>query len=164
MIVVSFLLVLASLGLLVSGVLRPSVSLVAGSIAASLLAFGALYVGIRQRSGPTLVESADPAQPVPDRSPPQTRDAAAAAGKPSQPENFRLAEASDQPTSSTDAPQPAGRTDQVRVIDGRPLYHLASCQQLIGCDAVAISVGGARAAGFTPCRVCGPDQTLPTGG
>lgn len=132
MIVVSFLLVLVSLGLLVFGVLRSGVSLVAGSIAASLLAFGALYVGVRQRSGPAPVENVGPAQPERGR-----------------------------PTSAADAAQPAGRTDQVRVIDGLPHYHLASCQQLVGADAVTMSIGGARAAGFTPCGVCSPDLTLP---
>lgn len=196
MIVVSFLLFLLSLGLLVAGVLRSTFGLVAGSVAASVLAFGALYVGVRQRAGPPLADGLDQVD-VTDGAPPGIRatdeptadepaadqpaspaepatgttgsgDAVAGGDVPGRqpPAGYQLPtdEPPEEPTPAPAALRVAVLDDQVRVVDGRPRYHLATCRHLIGRDAVVLPVCDARQAGFTPCGWCAPDQTLLAGG
>ncbi len=51
-------------------------------------------------------------------------------------------------------------TDEVFVVDLRPRYHLADCQHLRDRETVPIPVNEARADGFTPCGLCGPDASL----
>lgn len=59
-----------------------------------------------------------------------------------------------------DALRVAQLADEVRVVDGRPRYHLADCPAVAGRDTVPLPVSAARRAGFTPCAVCRPDATL----
>lgn len=51
-------------------------------------------------------------------------------------------------------------TEEVFVVDLRPRYHLADCQHLRDREAVPIPINEARADGFTPCVLCGPDASL----
>ncbi|MBY8872763.1 hypothetical protein K7640_13055 [Micromonospora sp. PLK6-60] len=57
----------------------------------------------------------------------------------------------------------AGLVDEVRVVDGRPRYHLAGCRHLLGRDDEALPVAEAVELGFTPCGRCTPDTVLLTG-
>jgi hypothetical protein len=59
-----------------------------------------------------------------------------------------------------DALRVAQLSDDVRVLDGHPRYHLDACPTLTGTEPVPIPVSAARRAGFTPCAVCGPDRIL----
>ena len=53
-------------------------------------------------------------------------------------------------------------TDEVRVLDERPRYHLADCPWLASRASLGLPVDEARQLGFTPCAVCRPDATLAT--
>lgn len=48
---------------------------------------------------------------------------------------------------------------EIFVVDGRPRYHLFSCEFLDGREAIPLLVGEAREDGFTPCALCTPDAT-----
>jgi hypothetical protein len=54
----------------------------------------------------------------------------------------------------------AGRDDEVRVVDGRPRYHLAACAHLTGRESEGLPVSEASELGFTPCARCAPIATL----
>jgi hypothetical protein len=45
---------------------------------------------------------------------------------------------------------------EVRVIDGRPRYHVSSCMHLLGRASRGMPVREAIAIGFTPCGLCDP--------
>jgi hypothetical protein len=49
---------------------------------------------------------------------------------------------------------------EVRVMDERPRYHLATCPWLADRPTLALPVHEARELGFTPCAVCSPDRSL----
>ncbi|MFC0003274.1 hypothetical protein [Micromonospora siamensis] len=49
---------------------------------------------------------------------------------------------------------------EVRVVDGRPRYHLADCVHLVGRDDESLPVAEAVELGFTPCSRCTPDAVL----
>ncbi|MGK5741878.1 hypothetical protein [Micromonospora sp. URMC 103] len=50
--------------------------------------------------------------------------------------------------------------DEVRVVDGRPRYHLADCAHLVGRAHESLPVAEAAALGFTPCAHCAPATAL----
>ncbi|GDY32802.1 hypothetical protein [Gandjariella thermophila] len=54
----------------------------------------------------------------------------------------------------------ADLTDEVRVIDERPRYHLPSCDWLADRPTIPLPVREARQLGFTPCARCSPDRSL----
>ncbi|MFC6092427.1 hypothetical protein [Saccharothrix lopnurensis] len=54
----------------------------------------------------------------------------------------------------------ADLTDEVRVLDERPRYHLVDCPWLGARDSLALPIDEARRLGFTPCAVCAPDASL----
>ncbi|RKN50776.1 hypothetical protein [Micromonospora endolithica] len=63
----------------------------------------------------------------------------------------------------------AGLTAEVRVVDGRPRYHLADCPHLVGREHEPLPVAEAVDLGFTSCAHCTPATTLlarriPSGG
>jgi hypothetical protein len=51
---------------------------------------------------------------------------------------------------------------EVRVVDERPRYHLATCRWLTGRGrpTLALPIREARELGFTPCALCTPDRAL----
>ncbi|MBB5805145.1 hypothetical protein F4560_004913 [Saccharothrix ecbatanensis] len=51
-------------------------------------------------------------------------------------------------------------TDEVRVLDERPRYHLAACSWLASRPSLGLPINEARQLGFTPCAVCRPDSSL----
>jgi len=60
----------------------------------------------------------------------------------------------------SDRARVARLTVDVRVIDGRPRYHVAGCVHLLGADHEPIPVNEAIELGFTPCALCEPDSRL----
>jgi len=54
----------------------------------------------------------------------------------------------------------AGLDVDVLVVDGRPRYHLETCEHLIGREGEPIPVSEAIELGFTPCGLCEPDTAL----
>jgi hypothetical protein len=54
----------------------------------------------------------------------------------------------------------AGLDTEVMVVDGRPRYHLDTCDHLRGRESEAIAVSEAVELGFTPCGLCRPDTAL----
>lgn len=65
-----------------------------------------------------------------------------------------------QVVSAADAARVAALSDPVRVIDGRPRYHVPECVHLLGRESEALPVGEAISLGFTPCGLCEPDLVL----
>lgn len=70
------------------------------------------------------------------------------------------AEPAEEDTDAADLLTVSELTAEVRVVDERPRYHLATCRWLADKPTLAIPVGEARQLAFTPCAVCSPDRTL----
>ncbi|SCG37614.1 hypothetical protein [Micromonospora halophytica] len=62
--------------------------------------------------------------------------------------------------STVDAARVARLDTEVRVVDGRPRYHLSSCPHLFGRDHEPLPVSEAVSLGFSPCADCAPDTAL----
>ncbi|MGS2615287.1 hypothetical protein ACVCAH_12290 [Micromonospora sp. LZ34] len=54
----------------------------------------------------------------------------------------------------------AGLTSEVRVVDGRPRYHLAGCAHLVGRVHEPLPVAEAVELDFSPCAHCAPATAL----
>ncbi|MGB2569607.1 hypothetical protein ACPFP2_14310 [Micromonospora citrea] len=65
-----------------------------------------------------------------------------------------------QHVSTADAVRVARLDTEVRVVDGRPRYHLSSCPHLFARDHEPLPVSEAVSLGFTPCAECAPDTAL----
>ncbi|MDZ5442763.1 hypothetical protein U2F26_08450 [Micromonospora sp. 4G57] len=65
-----------------------------------------------------------------------------------------------QQVSPDEAARVARLDAEVRVVDGRPRYHLADCPHLVGRDDEPLPVSEALELGFTPCAYCTPDLAL----
>ncbi|QKW15571.1 MULTISPECIES: hypothetical protein [unclassified Micromonospora] len=188
MIIISLALILVAVVLLVLGLAGGSSPLLVVSIGASLLAAVALVTGARQAAtgraaargeratedatGPTVQESPSgiPTQHVPPtvdtgdsgwRQPP---------GSPVTVEAEAPVEGAvvdgydDEPAAQEITPEQAARLarlpDEVRVVDGRPRYHLAECVHLVGRDHEPLPAAEAAELGFTPCGLCAPGTVL----
>ncbi|AEB46425.1 MULTISPECIES: hypothetical protein [Micromonospora] len=177
MIVISLALILVAVALLVLGLASGSSLLLVVSIGASLLAAVALVAGARQAAAARSTTQRDtaggrsvtiPAQHVP----PTTNDGASGWRQPPGPPagaapgtNAGTAEAyDDEPPAQEVTPEQAvlvsRLSDEVRVVDGRPRYHLDECAHLVGRDHEPLPVAEAVELGFTPCATCAPDTTL----
>ncbi|MFV2110892.1 hypothetical protein ACFHW0_00955 [Micromonospora sp. LOL_025] len=70
----------------------------------------------------------------------------------------------DEPPAQDVTPVEAARVArlaaEVRVVDGRPRYHLADCAYLVGREHEPLPVAEAVDLGFTPCARCAPDTAL----
>ncbi len=166
MIVVSAALVVVAVLLLVLG-LAAGLAFVYASIVASLLAVGALAVGVVQRhtgardggggaaapwapgAGPPPAAARPGASPaVPETDPPGAREAGGE-------DAGHVRPATPGPGDGLAEPVPV-----VHVVAGRPRYHLPECRYLQGRDAEQLPAGQARARGFTPCGICHPERAL----
>ncbi|NJP35245.1 hypothetical protein [Micromonospora thermarum] len=184
MIVASLLLILLAVVLLVIGLAGGSSLLLIISIAASLLAAVALVAGARQvaaarataepvrpRGGPDTtgaygppVDTGVPVQHVPPtvddggagwRQPPEPP-----AADPSTPVEPFDDEPATQDVPVADAARLARLDNEVRVVDGRPRYHLPGCPHLVGREHEPLPVAEAVELGFTPCVHCTPATAL----
>ncbi|MEV4541007.1 hypothetical protein [Micromonospora echinaurantiaca] len=70
----------------------------------------------------------------------------------------------DEPAAQELTPDQAARlaelTTEVRVVDGRPRYHLAGCAHLVGRASEPLPVAEAGELGFSPCAHCAPATAL----
>ncbi|MEV2241338.1 hypothetical protein [Micromonospora sp. NPDC049891] len=184
MIVISLALILVAVVLLVFGLAGGSSPLLVVSIGASLLAAVALVAGARQAAG----RASAPSGGVPDGQarragggrepgiPTQQTSADMDTGDVGwrQPPGSPVAEPrerlsfadgyDDEPgaeeTTAEQAARVARLADEVRVVDGRPRYHLAECPHLVGREHEPLPVAEAVELGFTPCAHCTPDSVL----
>ncbi|MER7456585.1 hypothetical protein [Micromonospora sp. NPDC126480] len=186
MIVASLLLILLAVVLLVVGLAGGSSVLLILSIAASLLAAVALVAGARQaaaarltaeRVRPSTTATARPAAsgpptgsdiPVQHGPPPVDTAGRRPPSEPAAPVAPVPADPADDEPAAQDVPlEDAARLArlerEVRVVDGRPRYHLAACPHLIGREHEALPVAEAVDLGFTPCAHCAPATALLAG-
>lgn len=63
-------------------------------------------------------------------------------------------------TDAGDALRIAEMSDEVRVLDERPRYHVAGCAWVGGRSSLPLPVNEARELGFSPCALCRPDAML----
>lgn len=137
-------LVLAALGLLVTALVTATTLWAWLSVAVSALAAVVLVIDWSRRRA--------------------RRAEADASAVPPEPVATAVPDAADEPPEEdTDAADLLVVTDldsEVRVIDERPRYHLATCRWVADRPTLGLPVGEARGLGFTPCAVCAPDRTL----
>ncbi|MER7890990.1 hypothetical protein ABTX15_14315 [Micromonospora sp. NPDC094482] len=67
-----------------------------------------------------------------------------------------------QPVTPAEEARLARLVDEVRVVDGRPRYHLDDCAHLVGRTHEPLPVAEAVELGFTPCQRCAPATVLLT--
>lgn len=175
MIVISIALILVAVALLVLGLASGSSLLLVVSIGASLLAAVALVAGARQAAAGRSATQRDaaggqaptiPAQHVP----PTTNTGMSGWRQPPGPPVSEVPDTDtapaydDEPAAQEVTPEQAARVsrlpDEVRVVDGRPRYHLDECAHLVGREHEPLPVAEAVDLGFTPCAHCTPDTTL----
>jgi hypothetical protein len=70
------------------------------------------------------------------------------------------AEPAEEDTDAADLLAVTELDTEVRVVDERPRYHLATCRWLADRPTLILPVREARELGFTPCSVCSPDRSL----
>jgi hypothetical protein len=150
-IVISGALVLVALVLLIIGLVSTALGFVYASIAVSVVSFAFLLVGIMQRRGEQLPESAAGA-PTPAAAATDVEGVTAII-----PSSSRLRPAAE-PVAAADADAEAGSGATVLIVAGRPRYHVDGCRYLTGKEAESVPVEKARADGFTACGVCKPDE------
>lgn len=63
-------------------------------------------------------------------------------------------------SDAADALRVAELSDEVRVLDERPRYHLAGCSWVGDRFTLPLPVHEARELGFSPCALCAPDSML----
>nr|WP_230414736.1 hypothetical protein [Micromonospora tarapacensis] len=168
--------------LLVFGLAGGSSSLLVVSIAASLLAAVALVAGARQAAtgrgsvsgGAPPRDPAGPEPGIPAQYAPATGDTGDVGWRqpPGSPASSpvtgpRVADADgydDEPAAQeitvAQAARVARLSAEVRVVDGRPRYHLSECPHLVGREHEPLPVAEAVELGFTSCAHCTPGTTL----
>jgi hypothetical protein len=163
-ILTSGVLVFAAAALLVDGVFFTSgesgtpwqiwASIVVSAAAALLLIAGA----VRERSR----RPAPAGGPMPPPGPPPGRDdlriAPAAAPAPAPAVGAAVAEPAPLAPAAPAPPAASVASGRVLVVAGRPRYHLAGCRYVADRDAQELGLEEARAAGYTACGVCRPDD------
>ncbi|MBB5955730.1 hypothetical protein FHS29_002311 [Saccharothrix tamanrassetensis] len=162
MLYIVLLLVLAALGLLVPALTTTQTHWAWLSVGASAAAAVVLVLDWwhRRRTGPTPAAAGTTAERIDQRAEPGGRPA---------PEDDtstspdRAGEPAEEDTDAADLLIVAELSDEIRVLDERPRYHLAACSWLDGRASLGLPIAEARQLGFTPCAVCRPDSTLAAG-
>ena len=103
-------------------------------------------------------DDAGPAVPPPALTPAPTPNPAAAGVRP--PAVDGAGDPAEEDVEVTDLLLVVDLADEVLVVDEHPRYHLDGCPWPAGRETVPLPVTEARADGFTPCAVCGPDAHL----
>jgi len=174
--IIVILLLAAALALLVLGLIGSSPALVVASILASLVAVAAIARVRRGRAEPVRSTPQRPAEPSMAELVAAARHAASGAaqspttdGRPvaAEPAPPVVAEAppetddeADPPAADTQAPLAGHGQNLIWVIDGRPRYHLVSCDFLTGRPGEPIPLSQAVEDGFSPCGRCDPDNRI----
>ena len=141
-------LVVVAFGLLVTALATSAMLWAWVSVGASVVAAVILVVDWRRRRRRS---AATPA--APPRAP-------AVADVPEGAELDPDAEPAEEDTDAADLLAVTELDSEVRVVDERPRYHLATCRWLAGRPALTLPIREARELGFTPCAVCSPDRSL----
>jgi hypothetical protein len=174
-VIVSSLLVLVTAAiLLVIGMVTGSNHLLLSSIAASLAAGVALYMGVRGRA--RRVPVPQPRQPdfPAELADAPTREIPAIGGRVFEPTDYAVDrgpvggevvdELRDEPTeqrlSRVEVAALMRLDAEVVVVDGRPRFHSAGCVHLVGRECEPLPVAEAIELGFTPCALCEPATRL----
>ena len=161
MLYIVLLLVLAALGLLVPALTSAQTHWAWLSVGASGAAAVVLVLDwwLRRRSGPGAAGTAvvDHQVSAGDQRPAPEGAGDEAAESP--PDQAHL-EPGEEDADAADALIVSELTDEVRVLDERPRYHLADCSWLASRASLGLPITEARQLGFTPCAVCRPDATL----
>ncbi|GGP48963.1 hypothetical protein [Saccharothrix coeruleofusca] len=147
MLFVVLLLVLAALGLLVPALTTTSTPWAWWSVAASGAAAVVLVLDWWRHRRPATGDR--PPAPVATGPAPER-------GQPSTPDD----EPAEEQTDAADLLVVTDLAEEVRVLDERPRYHLATCSWLGERASLGLPVSEARELGFTPCGVCLPDSAL----
>ncbi|GAB2986148.1 hypothetical protein [Saccharothrix stipae] len=161
MLYIVLLLVLAALGLLVPALTSAQTHWAWLSVGTSGAAAVVLVLDwwLRRRSGP----GAAGAAVVGHRPNAGDRPAPVVGTEddtPSSPPDQADVEPGEEDTDAADALIVSELTDEVRVLDERPRYHLTDCSVLTARTSLGLPVDEARQLGFTPCAVCRPDAGL----
>jgi hypothetical protein len=172
MLFVVLVLVLAAAGLLVTALVNGAMLWAWLSVGVSVVAALVLVVDWARRrqlvrdappaAARPAAEPAAPAAPAAEPTPDQAEPAAeGSAPEGSVPDDLVPDdEPAEEDTDAADLLVVADLATEVRVVDERPRYHLATCAWLAGRATLGLPVGEARQLGFTPCAVCSPDGTL----
>jgi hypothetical protein len=153
MLLLVLLLVLAAFGLLVTALVTATMLWAWVSVGVSVLAALTLIVEWSRRRRAAV--DAQP-EPAPVRAPPTITEAAT----PVRTDPDQDAEPAEEDTDAADLLVVTDLDVEVRLVDERPRYHLATCAWLAGRPTLGLPVAEARQLGFTPCAVCSPDRTL----
>ncbi|ROP40892.1 hypothetical protein [Saccharothrix texasensis] len=161
MLYIVLLLVLAALGLLVPALTSAQTHWAWLSVGASGAAAAVLVLDwwLRRRTGARAAGAAVVDHQV---SAGDQREAPRGAGDEAlrSPPDQALLEPAEEDADAADALVVSELTDEVRVLDERPRYHLADCSWLASRASLGLPVDEARHLGFTPCAVCRPDAGL----
>ncbi|MFD0200813.1 MULTISPECIES: hypothetical protein [Saccharothrix] len=161
MLYIVLLLVLAALGLLVPALTSAQTHWAWLSVGASGAAAVVLVLDwwLRRRSGPRAAGTAVVDHQVSGGDQPAVPEGVEDEPPKSPPDQAHL-EPGEEDTDAADALIVSELTDEVRVLDERPRYHLAECSWLGSRSSLGLPVDEARRLGFTPCAVCRPDAGL----
>ncbi|WP_141981437.1 hypothetical protein [Saccharothrix saharensis] len=161
MLYIVLLLVLAALGLLVPALTSAQTHWAWLSVGASGAAAAVLVLDwwLRRRSGPRAAGAAVVDHQVSGGDHPAVSEGAGGETAKSPPDQALL-EPAEEDVDAADALVVSELTDEVRVLDERPRYHLAECSWLAARPSLGLPIGEARRLGFTPCAVCRPDASL----
>ncbi|WP_424185620.1 hypothetical protein ACOBQX_27630 [Actinokineospora sp. G85] len=164
MLIIVLVLVLVAFGLLVAALTTANTLFAWLSVVVSVAAAALLVVDwlssrkrkheARETGQPTASESGADDEPEPDDVPDPVEEPRAAAVD--APED----EPGEEATDVSDRLVVSELSDEVRVLDERPRYHLGSCAFLSGKPSLTLPVSEARQLGFTPCALCTPDSVL----
>ncbi|MEV8436608.1 hypothetical protein AB0425_04490 [Actinosynnema sp. NPDC051121] len=164
MLYIVLLLVLAALGLLVPALTSAQTHWAWLSVGASGAAAVVLVLDwwLRRRSGTGAAGTAGTA--VVDQQVSAVDHPAGSEGAgdepPQSPPDQAFLEPAEEDADAADALIVSELTDEVRVLDERPRYHLADCSWLAARASLGLPITEARQLGFTPCAVCRPDASL----
>jgi hypothetical protein len=153
MLLLVLLLVLAAFGLLVTALVTATMVWAWVSVGVSVLAALALIADWSRRRR----AAARAPEPVPVA---QQPTAVVEAPAPVRTGVDQDAEPAEEDTDAADLLVVTDLHVEVRIVDERPRYHLATCGWLAGRPTLGLPVAEARQLGFTPCAVCSPDRTL----
>ncbi|MCE6993792.1 hypothetical protein LZG04_03055 [Saccharothrix sp. S26] len=161
MLYIVLLLVLAALGLLVPALTSAQTHWAWLSVGASGAAAAVLVLDwwLRRRSGPGAAGTAVVDHQVSAGDHPVESEGAGDE-PPKSPPDQAFSEPGEEDTDAADALIVSELTDEVRVLDERPRYHLADCSWLAARPSLGLPINEARHLGFTPCAVCRPDAGL----
>ncbi|MEU4742782.1 hypothetical protein AB0G02_20285 [Actinosynnema sp. NPDC023658] len=161
MLSIVLLLVLAALGLLVPALTSAQTYWAWLSVGASGAAAVVLVLDwwLRRRSSPGAAGTAVVDHPVVTGDRPLPADETGSDTPGVRHDQVDL-EPGEEDTDAADALVVSELTDEVRVVDERPRYHLPECVWLGSRSTFGLPVDEARRLGFTPCAVCRPDAGL----